>query len=243
MDLIRKTGGRMGKYKSAKDLVRSYFDALEAANGQNLESVLSEYMSEDSLLNSMSTVYVKDIHERFFSKNNEEASLRLSMLISAAWGFVIIGVTLMAFSGTTRSILDVVGSYISYISGPMCGAFFLALFTRKANDKGVAIGVIIGFLVTYMFGTTAGASWIWKPAVGLISTFGAGLVASFLFRADKALEEVSKLTVVGLRKYMIESGQTIEDGVSIVPLTFDKYAKVVLAFFLVQYIFLALIAM
>ncbi|MCH4888245.1 nuclear transport factor 2 family protein [Acidaminobacter sp. JC074] len=37
----------MGKYKSAKDLVRSYFDALEAANGQNLESVLSEYMSED----------------------------------------------------------------------------------------------------------------------------------------------------------------------------------------------------
>jgi len=198
--------------------------------------------SVDSLLNSMSTVYVKDIHERFFSKTGEQASLRMSMMISAVWGMIIIIVTLMAFSGTTKSILDVVGSYISYISGPMCGAFFLALFTYKANDKGVTGGVILGFFMTFMFGKYSGASWIWKPAVGMVSTFAFGYIISLITSSKRTIDEIKEFTILGMREKMIKENNTVEDGVTILPMKMDIYTWSLLGFFFVQYIILALIA-
>lgn len=196
--------------------------------------------SVDSLLNSMSTVYVKDIHERFISKSESEASLKMSMMISAVWGLIIIVVTLLGFSGTTKSVLAVVGSYISNISGPMCGAFFLAMFTRQANDKGVATGVIVGFILTYLFGKYAGAIWIWKPGVGMLLTFTAGYVFSMIFKG-KPFEEVAEYTVKGQREKLIKENKLVEDGVSILPLELDKYTWIVLGFFIFQYVFLALI--
>ncbi|WP_319203259.1 sodium:solute symporter [uncultured Ilyobacter sp.] len=197
--------------------------------------------SIDSLLNSMSTVFVKDIYERFFSKNHQEASLKMSMTVSAVWGVVIIIFTLLGFSGTTKSVLETVGSYISYISGPMCGAFFLALFTTKANDKGVTGGVVLGFFITLMFGKYAGASWIWKPAVGLVSTYSVGYLLSLILPSSKTEEEIKEYTVLGLRKKLLDSGLVEEDGVSIVPLKMDKYTWTLLIFFLSQYIFLMII--
>lgn len=210
--------------------------------GLTVAGVFAAAMSSvDSLLNSMSTVYVKDIHERFFSKTNEQASLRMSMMISAAWGFVIILVTLMAFSGTTKSILDVVGSYISYISGPMCGAFFLALFTYRANDKGVTLGVVIGFIITYLFGNYAGASWIWKPAVGMISTFGVGYLASMILTSKRKLEDIKTYTVLGMIEKLKAENHTMEDGVTLLPMKMDKYTWSLLGFFLIQYVILFII--
>lgn len=200
--------------------------------------------SVDSLLNSMSTVFVKDIYERFITKGETEASLRTSMIISAVWGVVIIIFTLMGFSGTTKSVLSTVGSYISYISGPMCGAFFLALFTKKANDKGVTVGVVTGFLITMFLGLTfAGQfSWIWKPAIGLFFTFGIGYLASMVLPSNKTVEEIEMYTVSGMKAKMIAEGNTEEDGVSKLPLVMDQYTWGVLAFFVAQYIFLAIIA-
>lgn len=199
--------------------------------------------SIDSLLNSMSTVYVKDIHERFFSKNRSEASLKMSMMISAIWGLVIILVTLLGFSGTTKSVLAVVGSYISYISGPMCGAFFLGLFTYKANDKGVTAGIVLGFAVTYLFGKYAGASWIWKPAVGMIATFIIGYGSSLILPSKKSIEDIKVFTLKGQREKLIEEGNTVEDGVSILPLHLDRYTMGVLIFFVIQYFILAIMNM
>ncbi len=199
--------------------------------------------SVDSLLNSMSTVFVKDIYERFFVENEAETSLKMSMAISAIWGIIIIVVTLLGFSGTTKSVIAVVGNYISYISGPMCGAFFLSLFTTKANDKGVTFGVIIGFFLTMLFGMKAGASWIWKPAVGLVATFASGYFASMIFKSDKKIEDIRQFTVIGQREKLISENHTQEDGVSILPLSFDKYSWIVLGFFLFQYAFLTWIAL
>lgn len=201
--------------------------------------------SVDSLLNSMSTVFVKDIYERFFTKTETEASLKTSMIISAVWGLVIIVFTLMGFSGTTKSVLSTVGSYISYISGPMCGAFFLAMFTKKASDGGVSIGVVAGFVLNLIIGLTfAGQfSWIWKPLIGLVFTLVFGYGFSILFPSKKTEDEIIMYTVAGMKAKMIAEGNTEEEGISKLPYTMDKYAWAVLIFFVAQYVFLALIAM
>ena len=84
--------------------------------------------SVDSLLNSMTTVFTKDIYERYFSKEKgKPSSLKQTMLVSVVLGIVIIFIVILGFSGTVKSVLDVVGRYISYFAGPALGAFLLAM--------------------------------------------------------------------------------------------------------------------
>ncbi|GAA0178781.1 sodium:solute symporter [Clostridium sediminicola] len=197
--------------------------------------------SVDSLLNSMTTVFIKDIYEKYFYKGKGEVSLKLTMTISAVFGIVIIFVVILAFGGTVKSVLELVGKYISYFSGPACGAFLLAMFTTKANDKGVATGFILSFLGGYWIAQTYHPSWLWNPAIGATLSVSIGFIASLIFKGNKADEEVKKYTAMGVRKEMIAQGLKEDDGVSILPFTMDKYAIFTLVFFVVQYIFLAII--
>lgn len=59
------------------------------------------------------------------------------MLLLGAILFVFYGekVIFVAFNGSVKSILDLVGSYISYFVGPAAGAFILAMFTKKQMIK------------------------------------------------------------------------------------------------------------
>lgn len=197
--------------------------------------------SVDSLLNSLTTVFIKDIYEKYFHKGEGEASLKLTMTISAVFGVIIIFFVILGFGGTVKSVLDVVGKYISYFSGPACGAFLLAMFTYKANDKGVATGFIISMILTYMIAKSLGTSWLWNPAIGAALSIAIGYVASMIFPDTKKAEDVKQYTAQGMRAKLIAEGNTEEDGVSILPFTMDKYAKIALVFFLSQYVFLALI--
>ncbi|SHH79034.1 sodium:solute symporter family transporter [Clostridium grantii] len=200
--------------------------------------------SVDSILNSLTTVFIKDIYEKYFFKGKEgqsEASLKLTMTISAVFGVIIIFFVIIGFSGTVKSVLDVVGKYISYFSGPACGAFLLAMFTNKANDKGVATGFILGMIGTFFISTSLGTSWLWNPAIGAALSVAIGYIASMIFPATKKTEDIKQYTAQGMRAKLIAEGKTEEDGVSILPFSMDKYAIIALVFFVSQYILLALI--
>ncbi len=165
----------------------------------------------------------------------------MSRWLTLCWGVIIIVFALLGFSGTTKSILATVGSYISYISGPMCGAFLLAFFTVRANDKGVVFGVAAGFAATLAIGLSTPVSWIWKPAIGMVLTVAVGFGASLLFKSSRSPEEAHRFTLLGQRQQMIEAGRTAEGDTVILPLSFDRYALYTLVFFLAQYAVLAII--
>jgi hypothetical protein len=48
---------------------------------------------------------------------------------------IIIFIVIFAFGGTVKSVLDVVGKYISYFSGLACGAFLFAMLNIKQMIK------------------------------------------------------------------------------------------------------------
>jgi len=212
--------------------------------GLIISGIFASAMSSiDSLLNSMTTVYTKDIHERFISKKHEVASLKKTMIISVVFGILIIIFALIGFSGTIKSVLDVIGSYISYLSGPMCGAFFLAMFTVKSNDKGVAAGILTGMILTFFLSRVVEYSWIWNPFIGFVITSAAGYLYSSFTGTDKTIEERSKYTLIGQRKEMIENKDTEEEGVSKLPLEIDRYSLILIGFFILQYLVLYLMGM
>lgn len=207
--------------------------------GLVISGVFAAAMSSiDSLLNSLSTVYIKDIHERFFRKEADVTSLRSAMIISSVWGVIIIFVTLMAFSGTTKSVLDVVGGYISNISGPMCGAFILGMFTKRANDKGTALSIIISFISVVFIGKAVAISWIWKPAIGTLICVFVGYILSFVVGSDKSISDNYKFTVLGQRIRLLKDNSVDSNSI---PLKMDIYSALTLGLFFIQYVILWLL--
>ena len=198
--------------------------------------------SVDSLLNSLTTVFIKDIYEKHFKKSEGETSLKLTMSIAAVFGVIIILFVYIGFGNSVKSVLDLVGKYISYFSGPACGSFLLAMFTMKANDKGVATGFVLGFFSGLWIALTFKTSWLWNPAIGCFITVVIGYIASMIFaKNSEPNKNYREYTAKGMREKMIEDKQLNEDGASILPFQMDKYAIITLAFFFIQYIIIAII--
>lgn len=191
--------------------------------------------SVDSILNSMTTVFIKDIYEEYFSKDKKEATLSFLMIVSAVLGIIIIIFVLVGFKGSVKSVLDVVGGYISYFSGPACGVFLLAIFTKKANDKGSALGFIFGFIIGLYLAKTYNIFWIINPAIGAFITFVTGYIFSCIIPTKTNKSDIEKYTIFGISKLQNESAEDIKYGI---PLKFDKYSVSVLVFFFIQYIIL-----
>ena len=211
--------------------------------GVVIAAVFAAAMSSvDSLLNSMTTVFTKDIYEKYFAKEKgQPSSLKQTMLITSILGVVIIFVVILGFGGTVKSVLDVVGGYVSYFAGPGLGAFVLAMFTKKANDKGTFFGFLVGFVAGYIIATTYHTSWLINPAIGGIITIVAGYILSFVFKPSIDESKVEPYTAMGLRRELLRSGKGHEEGVSIYPFNMDKYAVAMLILFFGQYVLLAII--
>ncbi len=206
--------------------------------GLIIAAVFAAAMSSvDSLLNSMTTVFTKDIYEKYFAKEKGQTlSLRHTMIITAVLGVLIIFVVIIGFGGTVRSVIDTVGGYISFFSGPALGAFLLAMFTRKANDKGTFIGFLVGFGAGYAIGKGFSVSWLINPAIGACITIVVGLFASTLIRPSKESADTARYTALGLRRELIAQNKTMENGTSLLPFSVDKYGIGILIFFVLQYI-------
>lgn len=187
--------------------------------------------SIDSLLNSMTAVFTKDIYEPCVKK---EASLKVTMIITGCIGVIMTIVIFVAFNGSVKSILDLVGSYISYFAGPAAGAFILAMFTKKANDKGTAVGVIIGFVLGWIIAIKFQVNWLWNPIIGAIITIAFGYILSLLWNQNSNEEQAEKYTALGIRQQVLANESDKGD----VPFSFGCCERIVLVFFIMQYVFL-----
>lgn len=206
--------------------------------GLIIAAVFAAAMSSiDSLLNSMTAVFTKDVYEIVFHKE-KEVTLKVTMVISIVIGILMTIVVCIGFNGTVKSVLDTVGSYISYFSGPAAGAFILAMFTKKANDKGVSIGFIVGLIVGYIIAITYHVNWLWNPFIGATITVVLGYVVSGFFYKEEEGEQTAEYTAWGMREKLIAEGAQPEDGVRTLPFTVGKHEIIVFTFFILQYVIL-----
>ena len=146
----------------------------------------------------------------------------------------MIGVIFVGFGNSVRSVLDLVGNYISYFAGPAAGAFLLGFFTLKANDKGVAVGVIAGIIGNTAIAMLLQTGWLWNPAIGATITIVVGYACSLGFGQEKSPETTRKYTVMGLKNDL-----RVEKNMR--PCYFGVGEMLTLGFFLLQYVFFFLI--
>ena len=210
--------------------------------GLIIAAVFASAMSSiDSLLNSMTTVFATDLYRHHHKEGTGELTVKQSMLLSLFFGVIIVLVVLLGFGHTVTSVIDVVGSYISFFAGPSLGAFILAMLTTRANDKGTALGFVIGFIGGYVIGTACNTSWLINPAIGGIITVVVGYVLSCILPSDKPREQTRPYTAIGLREAILKESEGKSGDASALPFQIDRYGVALLDIFAVQYVLLWLI--
>ena len=204
--------------------------------GLIIAAIFAAAMSSiDSVLNSMTAVFVMDIYQKYIRKGQKETPLRVTIGFTGVFGVVVILFVLMGFNGTTASVLSTVGAYAGYVAGSLLSVFLLGLFTRRANDIGTALGFVAGLLATWaMSGTNL--NWLWYYLVGTAVSFVTGCVVSCLTGGCKT--EIAHMTIQGQRENLLAQGRSEENGVSILPGKMDQYGWILLVFFAVQFVVL-----
>ena len=148
--------------------------------------------SLDSTINSLSATTIRDLVERFHTKGSleEKQQLMWSRVTTIFWGALC---TIFSFfvGGISDSIIESINKVSSLAAGPILGTFLLAILTRKANEKGVIVGIITGFVGNLVLWKMTEISWLWWNVIGCLVTFFVGYGLSiFLPGDDKNIDEL-----------------------------------------------------
>jgi solute:Na+ symporter, SSS family len=139
-----------------------------------------------SSLNSSSAAAVTDFYIPMTGAGRSETHyLRVSRLMTAAWGLAQMTVALVAIQMSSRVVDEVLG-IAAFTNGVILGVFFLGTFTRRVGERGAMGGMVVGAAVMVSLKLFTAVSWQWYVLVGSLSTLAAGAASAFLTGETKA---------------------------------------------------------
>ncbi|MDJ0761311.1 MAG: SLC5 family protein [Woeseiaceae bacterium] len=144
-----------------------YGDIGDAAYGRIVADVLPTFLSGafaaaiaaavltsvNSVLNSSTTLYVCDIHEKYVG--GEPNVKRLNAVITII--IVLIGLTLVPVYATADSIINLIQQLYGLLSMPILSAFIVGLLFNDVDARAAIAAVVLGVLLYGFF------SFVWNP--------------------------------------------------------------------------------
>ena len=111
--------------------------------------VAAALSSLDSDLNCLSAVVVEDYYRRIRKRATDRQRLRFGRIVVAACGVYAIAVAILyVFFQGEMPVLKIIFELYAIFSGGIAGLFMLAFFTKRANLKGVYVGLVACVLFT-----------------------------------------------------------------------------------------------
>lgn len=149
-----------------------------------------------SSLNSIAATAVNDLYKPFRPHRSDKHYLKVSHLLTLAWGLIQIGVAWF-FRKQPGSALGQALSIASLINGPILGVFLVGTFLRRVNQTPALIGMLASIAVMlYVFFVRKEIAWTWYVLIGSAITFVVAWLASFAFRpAPAPAETVDELSL------------------------------------------------
>lgn len=208
-------------------------------------AVMAASMSTlDSSFNSMATVTTIDFYQRYFRKDaSDQHLLTTSRVFTLIWAIVII-VPAILFSKTEGSILETLSKVGSYFVGAKLAMYGLGFFSKHTTERGLLVGVAVGFVVVWYVATQTAIAWPWFTLIGATANIIVSWTMSLIL--DGRQKEWSPYSVPGqIKKYREEGLAEKSDGWYVVPGKVDTISYVMIAYFVVcmglLYLFNALI--
>lgn len=203
-------------------------------------AVLAASMSSlDSAFNSMSTVSTIDFYQRYYRPDESSAHyLNVSRVFTVIWALLIVVPALM-FAESSGSILETLSKVGSYFVGAKLSMFALGFFSKHTTERGLLIGVAVGFVAIWLVATRTDIAWPWFCAIGAAVNISVSLSASLLL--DGRQEQWSEYTVRGQKqKFIDENLAESHRGWYVIPGRVDRVSYYLLMLFAVTIAFLYL---
>ena len=139
-------------------------------------------------LNSLASTTVLDLYKPLINPNaSDEFLLKLSRWLTATWGVILIAIAFLARNW--GSVFTVGLTIASLVYGTMLGAFLLGVLTKKANQLGVIVGMLVSMTVMLFVKFYTDLAWTWYVLVGTVICFSVGYVVSALFPREPVMTE------------------------------------------------------
>lgn len=227
-------------FENGNDVYLSFLDYLPAGFlGLIVCSIFAAGMSTiDSAINSLSTVYVQDFHERIINpKITEEQKLRVAKICTFVFGIIICGSAIVISIYEKASLLEALTKYGSFLTGSILAVFMLAIYTKNATGTGTIIGFFVGIAAVAVVSLNTDVFWMWYSAVGLIVSYAVGYIASLFVGQNP--ENIEKYTLQGQKAYYQNSNfQEKEGNFHVMPGKYERNSYFLLVYVVVVTILL-----
>jgi SSS family transporter len=152
-----------------------------------LAAVFSAAMSTlSSSLNSSASSALNDLYVPYCSSRPAESHLlRISRALTVFFGLLQIGIGIAGMYLVT-AVVDNVLAVAGFTSGLLLGVFALGALTRGVGQRGAFVGLITGLVVLVGVKFFSEIAWTWYAAIGAVTTYGVGFLASQVFTEKSA---------------------------------------------------------
>ena len=199
--------------------------------------VAASMSSLDSSFNSLATISTIDFYQKYYRKDRSpEHYLAVSRAFTVFWAVLII-IPAIIYSNSEGSILQTLSKIGSYFVGAKLAMYGLGFFSKHTSEKGLLVGVAVGFVVIWLVATNTDIAWPWYcligGAVNIVVSLGASLAI------DGKQSEWSEYSVPGQKlKFERESLPQKDGGWYVVPGKVDRISWFLLVFFVFTLLFL-----
>ncbi len=149
-------------------------------SGLLIAAILAAAMSNlSAALNSLSSSAVLDFYLPLHPEADERRRLQLSRLMTVVFALLLFGLAVFSLHKAGR-VVEVGLQIASVAYGALLGAFLLGVLTRRANQVGAALGMLLGFGTELYLWRWTQVPWTWWVLLGTVVTFSCGYLASLL---------------------------------------------------------------
>ncbi|HKU24549.1 MAG TPA: hypothetical protein VJQ54_03700, partial [Candidatus Sulfotelmatobacter sp.] len=158
-------------------------------SGLLIAAILAAAMSNlSAALNSLSSSAIMDFYVRFRPQSDEKTKMRLSRVATLLWAVVLFGLAIIALHKAGR-VVEVGLQIASVAYGALLGAFLLGTLTRRANQTGAIVGMVLGFALELYLWLGTYVPWTWWVMLGSAVTFSVGWIISIVIKPGQRTPE------------------------------------------------------
>jgi SSS family solute:Na+ symporter len=141
------------------------------------------------------------------------------------------------FADDTESVLKLLTKVGSYFVGAKLAMFGLGFYSKHTSEKGLIIGVIVGFVSLFIVSKYTDISWPWYAVIGSVVNVIVTILASILIDGKK--DEWSLYSIPGVQADFKNRGlPEKENGWYVVPGKLDRVSYLLMIFFVFTILFL-----
>jgi solute:Na+ symporter, SSS family len=149
-------------------------------SGLLIAAILAAAMSNlSAALNSLSSSSMMDFYLRRHPQTDDRTQLHLSRVSTFIWALLLFALAVLSLHKVAR-VIEVGLTIASVAYGALLGVFLLGVLTKRANQTGSMVGMLLGFSVELYLWLGTRVPWTWYVPIGTLVTFGIGYGASLV---------------------------------------------------------------